>query len=88
MTASYGTKALSFKQRIEDALLKAAENVELCEDELPTDAAMGTSEPYPLCNKEIISSSISGIGMIGASGNNPRRLHAIAHLCRCLALSS
>ena len=40
MTASFDTKALSFKQRIEDALLKAAENGELCEDELPTDAVL------------------------------------------------
>ena len=40
MTAIYGAKAFSFKQKIEDALIKAAENGELCEDELPTDAVL------------------------------------------------
>jgi DNA-directed RNA polymerase len=40
MTAIYGAKAFSFKQKIEDALLKAAENGELREDELPTDAVL------------------------------------------------
>ena len=40
MTAIYGAKEWSFKKKIEDALLKAIENGELLDDEMPTNAVL------------------------------------------------